>query len=287
MKIIVAKDAGYCFGVRDAVNLAYDSAKDHGEVYMLGTIVHNEKVVEDLSKAGAKVIESLDDVPTDKPILFRAHGTAPDTWDQAKNKNLNVIDATCPLVTEIHDEIKKLEAEGRRTIIIGDHGHDEVEGIAAQVESPIIVANIEEAKALRKMKKAGVVSQSTQMIENVQEIINVLMEKVFDLRFVNTICFPTRRNHEQIKELAVKCDIMIVIGSYTSANSKRLTQLALERNKQSYQVTAAEDLEALWFETCETVAISAGASTPDEIIEDVVNKIKKIGHVTEKETVYE
>ncbi|MGY8787701.1 MAG: 4-hydroxy-3-methylbut-2-enyl diphosphate reductase [Fidelibacterota bacterium] len=287
MKIIVAKDAGYCFGVRDAVNLAYDSAKDHGEVYMLGTIVHNEKVMEDLSKAGAKVIESLDDVPTDKPILFRAHGTAPDTWDQAKNKNLNVIDATCPLVTEIHDEIKKLEAEGRRTIIIGDHGHDEVEGIAAQVESPIIVANIEEAKALRKMKKAGVVSQSTQMIENVQEIINVLMEKVFDLRFVNTICFPTRRNHEQIKELAAKCDIMIVIGSFTSANSKRLTQLALERNKKSYQVTAAEDLEALWFEKCETVGISAGASTPDEIIEDVVNKIKKIGHITEKETVYE
>ncbi|MBT3945916.1 MAG: 4-hydroxy-3-methylbut-2-enyl diphosphate reductase [Candidatus Marinimicrobia bacterium] len=287
MKIIVAKDAGYCFGVRDAVNLAYDSAKDHGEVYMLGTIVHNEKVMEDLSKAGAKVIESLDDVPTDKPILFRAHGTAPDTWDQAKNKNLNVIDATCPLVTEIHDEIKKLEAEGRRTIIIGDHGHDEVEGIAAQVESPIIVANIEEAKALRKMKKAGVVSQSTQMIENVQEIINVLMEKVFDLRFVNTICFPTRRNHEQIKELAAKCDIMIVIGSFTSANSKRLTQLALERNKQSYQVTVAEDLEALWFEKCETVGISAGASTPDEIIEDVVNKIKKIGHVTEEETVYE
>lgn len=287
MKIIVAKDAGYCFGVRDAVNLAYDSAKDHGEVYMLGTIVHNEKVMEDLSKAGAKVIDSLDDVPTDKPILFRAHGTAPDTWDQAKNKNLNVIDATCPLVTEIHDEIKKLEAEGRRTIIIGDHGHDEVEGIAAQVESPIIVANIEEAKALRKMKKAGVVSQSTQMIENVQEIINVLMEKVFDLRFVNTICFPTRRNHEQIKELAAKCDIMIVIGSFTSANSKRLTQLALERNKKSYQVTAAEDLEALWFEKCETVGISAGASTPDEIIEDVVNKIKKIGHVTEEETVYE
>jgi len=287
MKIIVAKDAGYCFGVRDAVNLSYDSAKDHGEVYMLGTIVHNEKVMEDLSKAGAKVIESLDDVPTDKPILFRAHGTAPDTWDQAKNKNLNVIDATCPLVTEIHDEIKKLEAEGRRTIIIGDHGHDEVEGIAAQVESPIIVANIEEAKALRKMKKAGVVSQSTQMIENVQEIINVLMEKVFDLRFVNTICFPTRRNHEQIKELAAKCDIMIVIGSFTSANSKRLTQLALERNKQSYQVTTAEDLEALWFEKCETVGISAGASTPDEIIEDVVNKIKKIGHVTEEETVYE
>ena len=287
MKILVAKDAGYCLGVRDAVNHAYDTAKDHGEVYMLGTIVHNEKVVEDLSKAGTKVVDKLDEVPKDKPILFRAHGTAPRVWDKAKNKNLNIIDATCPLVIEIHDEIKKLEAEGRRTIIIGDHGHDEVVGIAAQVENPIILANVEEAKALRKMKKAGVVSQSTQMIENVQEIINVLVEKVFDLRFVNTICFPTRRNHEQIKELATKCEVMIVIGSFTSANSKRLTQLALERNKRSYQLTNADDLEKSWFENCETVGISAGASTPDDIIRDVVEKIKEIGHVSEEEIVYE
>ena len=287
MKILLAKDAGYCFGVRDAVNLAYDTSKDHGEVYMLGTIVHNEKVVEDLSKSGTKVVDKLVEVPSDRPILFRAHGTAPSVWDKANQKKLNIIDATCPLVTEIHDEIKKLEAEGRRTIIIGDHGHDEVVGIAAQVKDPIILANVKEAKALRKMKKAGVVSQSTQMIENVQEIINVLMQKVFDLRFVNTICFPTRRNHEQIKELATQCEVMIVIGSFTSANSKRLTQLALERNKRSYQVTCADDMEAFWFENCETVGISAGASTPDDIIRDVVEKIKEIGHVTKEETVYE
>ena len=287
MKILLAKDAGYCFGVRDAVNLAYDTAKDHGEVYMLGTIVHNEKVVEDLSKSGTKVVDELVEVPSYKPILFRAHGTAPNIWDKANQKKLNIIDATCPLVTEIHDEIKKLEVEGRRTIIIGDHGHDEVVGIAAQVKDPIILANVKEAKALRKMKKAGVVSQSTQMIENVQEIINVLMQKVFDLRFVNTICFPTRRNHEQIKELATQCEVMIVIGSFTSANSKRLTQLALERNKRSYQVTCADDIEAFWFENCETVGISAGASTPDDIIRDVVEKIKEIGHVTKEETVYE
>ena len=287
MKILLAKDAGYCFGVRDAVNLAYDTAKDHGEVYMLGTIVHNEKVVEDLSKSGTKVVDELVEVPSDKPILFRAHGTAPNIWDKANQKKLNIIDATCPLVTEIHDEIKKLEAEGRRTIIIGDHGHDEVVGIAAQVKNPIILANVKEAKALRKMKKAGVVSQSTQMIENVQEIINVLMQKVFDLRFVNTICFPTRRNHEQIKELATQCEVMIVIGSFTSANSKRLTQLALERNKRSYQVTCVSDIEAFWFENCEVVGISAGASTPDDIIRDVVEKIKEIGNVTIEETVYE
>ena len=287
MKILLAKDAGYCFGVRDAVNLAYDTAKDHGEVYMLGTIVHNEKVVEDLSKSGTKVVDELVEVPSDKPILFRAHGTAPNIWDKANKKKLDIIDATCPLVTEIHDEIKKLETEGRRTIIIGDHGHDEVVGIAAQVKDPIIIANVKEAEALRKMKKAGVVSQSTQMIENVQDIINVLMQKVFDLRFVNTICFPTRRNHEQIKELATQSEVMIIIGSFTSANSKRLTQLALERNKRSYQVTCSADIEASWFENCEVVGISAGASTPDDIIRDVVEKIKDIGNVAIEETVYE
>tara|TARA_B100001123_G_scaffold153417_1_gene177450 strand:- start:166 stop:1029 length:864 start_codon:yes stop_codon:yes gene_type:complete len=287
MKIFLAKDAGYCFGVRDAVNLAYDTAKNHGDVYMLGTIVHNERVIDDLSKAGAKVVDSIDDVPKDKPLLFRAHGTSPELWDKAKKNNLKLIDGTCPLVTEIHHEIKRLDEEGRKIIIIGDHGHDEVVAIAAQVERSIIIANVEEAKKLRKMKRAGVVSQSTQMIENVQDIMSVLMEKVFDLRFVNTICFPTRRNHEQIKELSLHCDVMIVIGSYTSANSKRLTQLALERNKRTYQVTASDELDESWFDNCETVGISAGASTPDETINEVVSRIKEIGHVVKKEIVYE
>jgi len=287
MKIFLAKDAGYCFGVRDAVNLAYDTADTHGEVYMLGTVVHNERVVSNLEKVGTKVVKSLDEVPKDKPVLFRAHGTPPSVWDEAKSKNLNLIDATCPLVVDIHHEIKKLEEEGRKTIIIGDHGHDEVSAIAAQVSAPIIVSNINEANNLRKMKRAGVVSQSTQMIENVQDIINILMEKVFDIRFVNTICFPTRRNHSQIKELAKNCDLMIVIGSFTSANSKRLTQLSLERNKKTYQVTNALELDKKWFKNIENVGISAGASTPDEIIEEVVARIKKIGKITEKEIIYE
>ena len=287
MKIYVAKDAGYCFGVRDAVNLAYDSAKNYGEVYMLGTIVHNERVINDLSDAGAKVVNSLDEVPHDKPLLFRAHGTSPEVWEDAKKRNLKLIDATCPLVTEIHQDIKKLNDEGRKTIIIGDNGHDEVVAIAAQVEKPIIISNIDEAKNMRKVKRAGIVSQSTQMIENVQEIINILMQKVYDLRFINTICFPTRRNHEQIKELALQCDVMIVIGSYTSANSKRLTQLSLERNKHSYQVTSSSDLKEKMFDNCNSVGISAGASTPDEIIQAVVNKIKKIGKNTEGAIIYE
>ena len=286
MKILVAKDAGYCFGVRDAVNLAKKSGDDFQEVYMLGDIVHNETVVDDLNKRGSKVVESLNDIPEDKPVLFRAHGTDPETWKKAQKKKLNIIDATCPLVTEIHEEIKELESENRRTIIIGDHNHDEVVGIAAQVKDPIIISCVDEAKELGKMKRAGVVSQSTQMIENVQEILNVLSEKVYDLRFVNTICFPTRRNHDQIKKLSNICDLMIVIGSFTSANSKRLTQLSLQRNKNSFQVTCADDINELWFDGVESVGISAGASTPDNLIEDVIAKVKLFSKIKVKEEIY-
>ena len=271
MKILVAKDAGYCFGVRDAVKLAKKSGADYDEVYMLGDIVHNEQVVSDLSKKGSKVVKNLDEIPKDKPVLFRAHGTDPETWKAAQKKKLNIIDATCPLVTEIHEEIKSLEEEGRRTIIIGDHNHDEVVGIASQVKNAIIISSVEEARSLKKMKRAGVVTQSTQMIENVQDILIVLSEKVYDLRFVNTICYPTRRNHEQIKKLADTCDLMVVIGSYTSANSKRLTQLSLARNKNSFQVTCADEVKKSWFSNIGSVGISAGASTPDDLIADVIS----------------
>jgi len=275
MKITVAKDAGYCFGVRDAVNMAYDSAESFGNVYMLGDIVHNEQVVEDLEEVGTKVVESLNDVPKGSPILFRAHGTVNELWEEAKSKKMNIVDATCPLVHEIHREVKKLAEDGRKIIIIGDHGHDEVVAIANQVEGSIIISSPEEALELRKMKKVGVVSQSTQMIENVQKIVNILMEKVYDLHFVNTICFPTKRNHSQIKSLALENDIMIIIGSFTSANSKRLTELALERNPNSYQITCADDLDRMWFSGKESVGISAGASTPDYLIEEVKIRIEE------------
>lgn len=283
MKILLAKNAGYCFGVRDAVNMAYDTAEEYGDVYMLGHIVHNENVVDDLDKAGAKVVDSLDDVPNGRPVLLRAHGTHVDTWEEAKKKNMNIVDATCPLVRDIHDEIKELESDGRKIIIIGDHGHDEVVGIASQVKDPVVVATTDEAKNLRKTKRAGIVSQSTQTIENVQEIVNILMGKVVDLRFINTICFPTKRNQEQIKELSEKCDVMIVIGSFTSANSKRLTDLSNQRNKRSYQVTCAVEIDEKWLEDCDTVGISAGASTPDNIIKEVIERVKEIGNVQEEE----
>ena len=282
MRIIVAKDAGYCFGVRDAVDMAYDISKKEGNVYMLGDIVHNEKVVKDLNDSGAKVVKSLNSVPKGSSVLFRAHGTVNKLWNEAKNKKINVVDATCPLVHEIHKEVKKLSNDGRQIIVIGDHGHDEVVAIADQVKNSLIVSTVKEARKLKKFKKAGVVSQSTQTIENVQEIINVLMDKVFDLHFVNTICYPTKRNQEQIKDLAKKAGIMIIIGSFTSANSKRLTMLSKKINPNTFQVTESKDLKKSWFKGHCIVGISAGASTPDYLIEEVKSEILNIGESYEK-----
>jgi len=276
MKIVVAKDAGYCFGVRDAVNLAHDVAEKENEVYMLGDIVHNEDVVKDLSDSGAKVVDSLNDVPNDKKVLFRAHGTIPSLWKKAEKKGQEIIDATCPLVHKIHKEVKELEEEGRRIVVIGDHGHDEVIAIAAQAKDAIIISSGEEALKLRKYRKIGVVSQSTQMIENVQEIVNILISKIYDIRFINTICFPTKRNHEQIKDLARDCDVIVIIGSFTSANSKRLTKMSKTINDRTYQVTCADEIQDKWFEGCFKVGLSAGASTPDYLIESVYDKIEKV-----------
>ena len=152
MKITVTKDAGYCFGVRDAVNMAYSASEKYGDVYMLGSIVHNEKVVNNLNLAGANIVRSLDDVPKGSPILFRAHGTVNHLWEDAKKKNMKIIDATCPLVYEIHHEVKKIYDEGRQVIVIGDHGHDEVIAICDQVKNPIVISTPEEAHKLRKIK---------------------------------------------------------------------------------------------------------------------------------------
>jgi len=279
MKIIIAKNAGYCFGVKDAVDMANDIAKKEGNVYMLGDIVHNEKVIDDLNKAGAMVVNSLKDVPDNGTVLFRAHGTKNDIWKEAEKMSLNVKDATCPLVHKIHEDVRNLYNEGRKIIVIGDHGHDEVIAIADQAKNTIVISNLNEAISLKRIRKAGIVCQSTQAIENVQEIIKILMTKIFDLRFVNTICYPTKRNQEQIKDLAKIVDIMIIIGSFTSANSKRLTSLSKELNDNTFQVTDEEDLKNKWFENCNSVGISAGASTPDYLIKNIKNKIERIGHV--------
>lgn len=284
MKISVAHNAGFCFGVRDAVKLAKETAEKYGKVYMLGDIVHNERVVKELADSGVHVVDSLETVE-DGLVLFRAHGTPVAVWDDAREQGHTIIDATCPLVHEIHDEVRQMEEEGRQIYVIGDKGHDEVLGILSQVKKPILISTPEEARQLRKKKRGGVVSQSTQMVENVQEIISILLMKVKDLRFVNTICHPTRQNQAELKELATTNDVMIVIGSFTSANTKRLAKIAQSLNPNSYQVEAADDIDHEWFNGATTVGVHAGASTPDITISEVVDRLQLIStaRVTEEQ----
>lgn len=275
MRIELAKHAGYCFGVRDAVELALDSAKRYGTVYMLGDIVHNETVVKKLADAGVRVVKDLAEAQG-APLLFRAHGTAVDVWKMATDQNLSVLDGTCPLVSKIHSEVRELASEGRKVVIVGDHGHDEVVGIASQVPDVVVVSGPEEAEALPRMRRCGVVSQSTQILDNVTAVLNVLYRKVVDLRFINTICFPTRLNQDEIRDLAANNDVVIIVGSFTSANTKRLTTIAASLNPRSHQVRSAPDLMPEWFEGASSVGVSAGASTPDETIHSVIARIREI-----------
>lgn len=277
MKITVAESAGFCFGVRDAVAIALETSRASGKpVQMLGHIVHNERVVNQLDKAGIKVLKSLDQAK-DGVLLIRAHGAEPKTYEEAKARGLEIVDATCPLVTEIHEKVRELYAEGYPVIVIGDHGHDEVRGIAAQVPDTMVVSCPEEvAKLGRKFRRLGVVVQSTQNVDNVKAVVGELIPLCLEIRFFNTICYPTTKHQRDIRTMPLENDVMIIVGSFTSANTKRIAEISTSLNPRSYQVTGAEELKREWFEDANTVGVHAGASTPDFVIDEVVEGIKAL-----------
>ncbi len=276
LKIDVAKGCGFCAGVRRAVDMAKRSADKHGQVTMLGDIVHNQTVIRRLNEEGVRVADSANELDTSSPVLLRAHGTTPGVESQLKERGLTLIDATCPLVKEIHKAVKALEEEGRTCIIVGDHGHDEVIGIAGQVKDAYVVSSPEEARKLPTMKKAGVVVQSTQTQENLQAVVSVLLPEILDLRVMNTICAPSRLNQREAERIARENDVVIVIGSRSSANTQRLFELVRRINPAAYLVSSADELEIDWFNVVQSVGITAGASTPDEVIQDVIHKIQNL-----------
>ena len=275
MKIHLAKSAGFCSGVKRAVRLALETAKnEHVPVYMLGDIVHNEHVVQELDQAGIQVVNSLDLLDSGGVLLIRAHGTVPEIYETARKKGLRIVDATCPLVLEIHKFARQLQEEGYTVVVIGDHGHDEVVGIAGELKSTIVIDSPEEAQqAFERYSRLGIVVQSTQNIENVQKILAILAPKCRELKFFNTICAPTTRHQQDIRILPKENDVMIIIGSFTSANTCRLTTIAKSLNPRTYQVESAEDVKSEWFAGANSVGVSAGASTPDNIIQQVIERI--------------
>ena len=277
MDIHIANSAGFCFGVKRAVQMALESVKtQNGPVYMLGDIVHNEHVIRELNQAGIQVIDSLEHVNSGT-LLIRAHGAVPEVSERARKKGLTIIDATCSLVLEIHRIARQLQEEGYRVVVIGDHDHDEVIGIAGQVQAPIIVSSPEEVdQVIDHLPRIGVVVQSTQNIENVQQIICKLSGKCRELRFINTICYTTKNHQRDIRELPIKNDIMIIIGSFTSANTCRLAEISRKLNPRTYQVESAADVKVEWFHGINSVGVSAGASTPNGIMQEVIEKIREM-----------
>jgi 4-hydroxy-3-methylbut-2-enyl diphosphate reductase len=276
MKINLAKSAGFCFGVRRAITQALETAKTHKPVFMLGDIVHNEEVVKQIQAAGIKKINRLSQ-GKNRILLIRAHGSSRQILEQALRLGYRIIDATCPMVKEIHEIARSLEDQGYQIIIIGDKQHDEVQGIIGQLKSKAIVIdkleNIPLAK-IKKIKKAGIVVQSTQNLDKTLVILDFLRQYIPKISFHNTICNPTRIKQSEVKTMPLKNSVMIIIGSKTSANTKRIYEISKALNKNSYWVRSAKEIRKIWLKSAKSVGITAGASTPESSIQKVVARIQ-------------
>ncbi len=274
----MAKSAGFCFGVKRAVKLAQQTALQGKPVEMLGDIVHNEAVVKEIKKTGIVKVNHLSD-GTGKTLLIRAHGTGKATITKARELGYRIIDATCPKVKEIHSIARDMEQKGYRLIIIGDKDHDEVRGIIGQIHSPAIVIENPDSISpdkIKNLQRAAVVVQSTQSLENVKAILEALRPQIKDLMFFNTICKATRDRQKEIKTLPLQNDVMIIIGSKTSANTKRLYEISKSLNQRSYWIESTADLQKEWFKDARHVGITAGASTPEESIQCIVSYLKQL-----------
>lgn len=274
MKINLAKSAGFCFGVKRAIALALKTAKNNRKVYMLGDIVHNEEVVEQIQKSGIKQIRRLYS-GKNKILLIRAHGSAIKTINRGKKLGYKIIDATCPMVKEIHKIARNANNRGLNLIVIGDKKHDEVLGIISQLKSPaIVIDDIKNIpKSINKIKKAAVVVQSTQNLTKVTEIINQLKKNIPHLEFNNTICQPTRIKQAEIRKMPLDNDLMLIIGSKNSANTQRLYEISKSLNPQSYWVNSVIGIKKSWFKNIKNVGITAGASTPESTIQEVTRRL--------------
>ena len=253
-----------------------ETAKTNKPVFMLGDIVHNEQVVKQIQKAGIKKIYHLSEA-RGKTLLIRAHGCSKNTLQKAKKLGYSVIDATCPMVKDIHAIAKKLEGKGFKIIVIGDKSHDEVKGIVGQLKTKAIIIdklkNIP-LKRIKSIKKAGVIVQSTQNLDKAQEIFDILRKNIRKVEFHNTICKPTRTKQNEIKIMPLKNDVMIIIGSKTSANTKRIYEISKSLNNKSYWVNSSGEINKNWVTGAKTIGITAGASTPESSIQEVTQKIR-------------
>jgi 4-hydroxy-3-methylbut-2-enyl diphosphate reductase len=276
MKIILAQQAGFCFGVKRAMQMAFEEAGKDQSTYTLGPIIHSPQVVGKLEELGISVVDSVNSLERGT-IIIRSHGVEMKEINEAQQKNLRIVDATCPFVKKAQEHVKSLSEEGYAVVVVGDTDHPEVQGIVSYGgEKVFVVATGEDLKKLPKMNKIGVVAQTTQSFENLKNVVCECLLRGGEIRVYNTICDATAVRQEEAKELAGQVDCMLVVGGFNSANTRRLLEICVEIQPRTYHIETAAAINLTWFEGAERVGITAGASTPKWIIDEVMNKIEEL-----------
>jgi 4-hydroxy-3-methylbut-2-enyl diphosphate reductase len=284
-EVLLAEPRGFCAGVDRAIEIVERALTKFGApIYVRHEIVHNTYVVNDLKAKGAIFIEDLADVPPGATLVFSAHGVSKAVRVEASQRGFQVFDATCPLVTKVHVEVAKLSKEGYEFIMIGHKGHPEVEGTMGQLSEGIyLVEEAEEVAAVRpRGGKLAVVTQTTLSVDDAAEILAEVKRCFPHVREPKKqdICYATQNRQDAVKVLAPEVDVVIVVGSPTSSNSNRLRELAQRLGTASYMVDAAEDLRADWFEGRRRVGLTAGASAPDILVQQVIVRLRELGAIT-------
>ena len=285
-EILLAEPRGFCAGVDRAIDIVEAALQKFGApIYVRHEIVHNTYVVNDLKTRGAIFIEELSDVPPGATLVFSAHGVSKAVQNEAKMRGFQIFDATCPLVTKVHVEVAKLHAEGFEFIMIGHQGHPEVEGTMGQLSSGIhLVDSVADVAKVQpsQTEKLGLVTQTTLSVDDAAEIAAAVKARFPLVRVpkMQDICYATQNRQDAVKIMSPQVDMVIVVGSPTSSNSNRLAELALRLGTESHMVDSADELQDAWFEGKTTIGLTAGASAPEILVNQVIKRIKELGAVS-------
>ncbi|GHC70395.1 4-hydroxy-3-methylbut-2-enyl diphosphate reductase 1 [Pseudorhodoferax aquiterrae] len=285
-EIVLAEPRGFCAGVDRAIEIVERAlAKFGAPIYVRHEIVHNTYVVNDLKSRGAIFIEELDEVPPGATLVFSAHGVSKEVQREAERRGFRIFDATCPLVTKVHVEVAKLHKEGFEFIMIGHKGHPEVEGTMGQLDSGIhLVEDVADVARVQpgQTERLAVVTQTTLSVDDAAEIAAAVKARFPNVREPKQqdICYATQNRQDAVKVLSPQVDILIVVGSPTSSNSNRLRELAKKLGTESYMVDSADELLPEWFEGRPRVGLTAGASAPDVLVQQVIERLRALGAQT-------
>lgn len=275
MRVIVAEHAGFCFGVRRAIELVTRAVETGGPLTTLGPLIHNPQEVERLAASGVHVATSVDDA-TDGRVVMPSHGAPIETIKCATEKGHEIIDATCPYVAKVHRTVRELAHAGFQVVVVGDQGHSEVKGIlSAAGPSAVAISSRKEAAEREWTGRIGVVAQTTQTADRFDAVVAVIRRTADDVRAVNTICVATRQRQEAIQDVAPEVDVVFVIGGRNSANTNRLRELCEAEGVLTHHIETASEIEDDWLTGKKTAGITAGASTPDWLIEEVKSRLEK------------